>query len=522
MRSPSPSASQPPRLLFVAMLVGTSTMASRLTGFMRDIFLAALLGTGPFAEIFVIAFRLPNLFRRLFAEGAFNSAFVPLFSEQLEKNGRTAALEFAARTASVFVATLVAFTILAEIFMPSLVFALAQGFVGTPEKFDLAVHYARISFPYLIFMSLMSLFAGMLNSIGRFFAAAFAPILLNLILLLAMAMAVAFQGLAIDYVIWGVVVAGVAQLLFVFGAAWRAGLRFKMPWPRLTPDVRALLSLAIPGILAAGIVQINLVVGTSIATTQAGAAVWLYYADRLYQLPSGVIGVALAVALLPDLSRRVSAGDTLGAKDTQNLAVVSATGLTLPAAAGLFFLAMPIVTVLFERGAFLPADSLATTRALQALCFGLPAFVLVAALQPSFFARQNTRVPLVYGAIGVAVNISVSLMFFPTYGHVAIAYATSLAGWTTLLMMLVHMHLSSIWRFEAAVLVMVLGQLGGTALMSVGLYMAALSFAPPTGFWGLLAWVGAMVAGGGAVFAASAWCMGGWTTSQIRGLRGRG
>ena len=522
MRSEPLSSRKTPRLLLVAMLVGTSTMASRITGFMRDIFLAALLGAGPFAEIFVIAFRLPNLFRRLFAEGAFNAAFVPMFSEWLEKQGQAAALEFAARIASVLVATLVAFTILAQIFMPGLVFALAQGFVGTPEKFDLAVHYARISFPYLICMSLVSLFAGMLNSTGRFFVAAFSPILLNLVLLLAMAMAVAFQGLVLDYVIWGVVVAGVAQLGFVFVAAWRAGLRVKLARPRLTPDVRTLLVLAIPGVLAAGIVQINLLVGTSIATTQAGAAVWLYYADRLYQLPSGVIGVALAVALLPDLSRRLAAGDARGAQDSQNLAVVSATGLTLPAAAGLYFLALPVVTLLFERGAFLAADRLATAQALRALCFGLPAFVMVAALQPSFFARQNTRVPLLYGAIGVVVNIIGSLTFFSTYGHVAIAYATSLAGWTTLVLMLAHMHIGSIWRMNAAVVARLLGQVGASILMSVGLFMAALSFAPPLGFWGLLAWVGAMVTGGGLVFGLAAWAMGGWTPAQIRSLRGRG
>ncbi|MEC8095257.1 MAG: murein biosynthesis integral membrane protein MurJ, partial [Pseudomonadota bacterium] len=347
----APSSS---RLTEAASVVGSATMVSRITGFVRDIFIAVLLGAGPLAEIFVIAFRLPNLFRRLFAEGAFNAAFVPLFSERLEAEGLPAALEFAGRILSVLLAFLTAFTLLGMVFMPGLVLAIAQGFTADADKFDQAVHYARIAFPYLFFISLLSLFAGVLNATGRFLAAAFAPVLLNLVLIGAALLSLMTSGAPLDYLIWGVSLAGLVQFILVFGAARRAGLKAPLSRPRIAPDTRRFFALVVPGILAAGIGQINLLIGTSIATGQAGAAAWLYYADRLYQLPMGVVGVALAVALLPDLTRRIARADLAGAQSSQDLAVTLAMLLTLPAAFGLYVLAEPTVNVLFERGAFAP------------------------------------------------------------------------------------------------------------------------------------------------------------------------
>ncbi|MEC8099239.1 MAG: murein biosynthesis integral membrane protein MurJ, partial [Pseudomonadota bacterium] len=372
------------RVIKSASVVGSATMVSRITGFVRDIFIAALLGAGPLAEIFVIAFRLPNLFRRLFAEGAFNAAFVPLFSERLEAEGLPAALEFAGRILSVLLAFLTAFTLLGMVFMPGLVLAIAQGFTADADNFDQAVHYARIAFPYLFFISLLSLFAGVLNATGRFLAAAFAPVLLNLVLIGAALLSLMTSGAPLDYLIWGVSLAGLMQFILVFGAARRAGLKAPLFRPRIAPDTKRFFALVVPGILAAGIGQINLLIGTSIATGQAGAAAWLYYADRLYQLPMGAVGVALAVALLPDLTRRIARADLAGAQSSQDLAVTLAMLLTLPAAFGLYVLAEPTVNVLFERGAFAPSDTTATAAGLRYFCFGLPAFVLVRALQPSF------------------------------------------------------------------------------------------------------------------------------------------
>lgn len=513
-------ADAPPRLLSNAALVGGATMASRVTGFVRDIFIAALLGAGPLAEIFVIAFRLPNLFRRLFAEGAFNAAFVPLFTERLNGQGRDAALDFAARVFSVLLAALALFTLLAQIFMPALVLALAQGFAGDGDKFDLAVHYARIAFPYLIAMSLMSLFAAMLNATGRFFAAAFAPILLNLVLIGAMVAALAFGGVPLDYLIWGVALAGLAQLGFVVVAAYRAGLRLKPVPPRLSDDVKQVWGLAVPGILAAGIGQINLLVGTSIATGQAGAAAWLYYADRLYQLPMGVIGVALSVALLPALARHLAQGDTAAARETQSMAVLAAGFLTLPAAAGLYALAAPIVSVLFERGAFGAADTVVTAQVLGGFALGLPAFVFVKALQPSFFARKDTRAPLVDGAVGVGVNITLSLMFFDIYGALAIALATSAAGYVTLVLMLVRLAARGVWSIGSAILWRLFGQLMASLGMA-GFLIHAQVFWPPLPGLGLAAWLAVMIGLGAAVFAALALGFGALRVSDLKRLRAR-
>lgn len=509
-------------LLSNAAIVGVATMASRITGFIRDIFIAALLGAGPLAEIFVIAFRLPNLFRRLFAEGAFNAAFVPLFSERLEQQGRAAALAFAGQILAVLLAALCVFTLLAQIFMPGLVLALAQGFSGDAEKFDAAVHYARISFPYLICMSLLSLFAAMLNAVGRFFAAALAPVLLNLVLIAVMAVSIMTQGAPLDFIIWGVALAGVVQLLFVFIAARRAGLTVPLMRPRFGDDVRRVWGLAVPGILAAGIGQINLLVGTSIATGQAGAAAWLYYADRLYQLPMGVIGVALSVALLPALARHLANNDKQSATQSQSMAVLAAGLLTLPAAAGLFVLAAPIVSILFERGAFTAADRAATAHVLQLFCLGLPAFVFVKALQPSFFARQDTKTPLIDGAIGVGVNIALSLAFFPHYGAPAIAAATSAAGWVTLALMVVRLARRGLWKSDAKMLMRLGGQLAATLGMALALFWLSDFWpAPASQTVALFIWVGAMVSSGVLVFFVLARLFGGLRAGDVARLRGR-
>ncbi len=515
-------------ILSNAALVGSATMASRLTGFIRDIFLAALMGAGPLAEIFVIAFRLPNLFRRLFAEGAFNAAFVPLFSERMAQKGESAALAFAGQIFSVLLAALAVFTLLAEIFMPALVLALAQGFAGDDEKFALAVHYARISFPYLIFMSLMALFAAMLNAVNRFFAAAFAPILLNLVLIGSMALAV-LDGVPtgdarlLDYVIYAVVLAGLAQFLFVFMAARRAALRVSLSQPALSADVKKVWRLAVPGILAAGIGQINLLVGTSIATGQAGAAAWLYYADRLYQLPMGVIGVALSVALLPALARHLANRETAAAHGAQDMAVLVGFGLTVPAAVGLAVLALPIVTLLFERGAFSAVDSALTAQLIAVFSCGLPAFVLVKALQPSFFARQDTRAPLIDGAIGVGVNITLSLALFPSYGAPAIAFATVMAGWVTVTLMLWRMARRGIYRLSMPLLRRLAAQFLAAALMGWALYEAARSVPPPLtpadSLSALAVWLGVFIAGGALVYGLAVIALGGLRRADIGLLR---
>jgi putative peptidoglycan lipid II flippase len=397
------------------------------------------------ADAFFVAFRFPNLFRRLFAEGAFNAAFVPLFAKRLEGEGGEAARSFAEEALAVLLFALLALTAIAMIAMPWLMLGLAPGFSDTPEKFDLAVLLTRIAFPYLLCMSLVALLSGVLNALHRFAAAAAAPILLNIVLISVMAGA-AWAGLgntpaAGVALAWGVTVAGCLQLFMLAVASYRAGMGLGFRWPRLTPGVRRLLALGVPGVIAGGVTQINLVVGTIIASLQDGAISYLYYADRVYQLPLGVVGVAIGVVLLPDIARRLRAGDTKGVLDSQNRALEFALLLTLPAAVALVVIAEPISRVLFERGAFTPADTRATALALAAFAVGLPSFVLIKVFQPAFFAREDTRTPMRLAIVNMVVNVGLSVALFYALGwagmmgHLGIAIATTIAGWINVVML---------------------------------------------------------------------------------------
>ncbi len=503
----------------VAASIGGATVISRITGLLRDIMIAAALGAGPLADIFVVAFRLPNLFRRLFAEGAFSAAFVPLYTRRLEADGETAARQFAAKVLSVLLAALLTFTAAAQIFMPALVMAIAQGFTQDPAQFDLAVYHARITFPYLVFMSLLAFYAAILNARGSFFAPAFAPVLLNVVLIASLVAAAVLDAMPLGFLIWGVALAGGVQLLWVVIAAARRGITVPLVRPQLDGDVRKLWRLAVPGILAAGIGQINLLIGTSIATAQSGAASWLYYADRLYQLPMGVIGVALSVALLPSLARDLAAGDDAKASASQSQAVFFAMVLTIPASAGLFVLSEPLVQLFFERGAFAAADRSATALAVRAFCFGLPAFVLIKIVQPAFFAREDTRAPLIDGACGVALNIVLSLALFDSLGHLAIALATSAAGWLTLGLMLIRIYARGYWRFERALVLHLAGQLVAALVMAVALYYAQVYLPPPAGLGALFIHVLGLVGLGAVVYGLLAMRFGGARPADLRRLR---
>ncbi len=424
--------------------VGGATASSRVLGFVRDMFIAAALGTGPVADAFFVAFRFPNLFRRLFAEGAFNSAFVPLFAKALEGDGEAEARRFGEEALSGLLTALLVVTAVIEIAMPLFMFVLAPGFSADPEKFDLTVLLTRIAFPYLAFVSLVALYSGVLNARGRFAAAAFAPVLLNVVLIAAL-IAVFWLGLAGRpaagmWLAWGTLVGGVAQLAVVVWAAARDGMLLRLARPRLTARLKRLAALALPGVLAGGITQINIVIGTMIASLAPGAVSYLYYADRIYQLPLGIVGIAIGIVLLPDLSRRLRAGRVDLVDHTQNRALEFAMALTLPAAVALVVMAHPIIALLFQRGSFAAADTAATAAALAAFAVGLPAFVLVKVFSPGFFAREDTRTPMWFAGVAVAVNVAVSLALFPFLAHVGIAIATSLAGWVNAVLLAVTLR----------------------------------------------------------------------------------
>lgn len=427
------SASRPIRLLMSFLTVGGLTMASRILGFIRDVMIAAFLGAGPVAEAFFVAFRLPNMFRRFFAEGAFNMAFVPMFAKKVEGNGEAVARAFGREAQSVLLAALVALTVLAEIAMPLLVKALASGF--DQSTFELAVMLSRVGFPYILFISLTALYSGVLNSFGRFAAAAAAPTLLNIAMIVAMLLGWYWgwhMGLTL---VWSSLAAGLAQLGVVFWAARRIGMAFGLRRPRLTPEVRRLIRLGIPAMLAGGVVQINLVIGTQVASYFDGAVAWLTYADRLYQLPLGVVGVAIGIVLLPELARRIRANDHEGTRESLNRATEFTLILTIPAAIALMIIPELICRVLYQRGAFDALDTQNTAFVLAIYAAGLPAFVMQKVFQPAFFAREDTMTPLRYAALSMIVNVGVAVGLAPVIGFASAALGTTLAGWVNFVLL---------------------------------------------------------------------------------------
>ncbi|MEM7506670.1 MAG: murein biosynthesis integral membrane protein MurJ [Pseudomonadota bacterium] len=428
-------SAQPIRLLRGFATVGGWTMASRILGFVRDVLIAAFLGAGPVAEAFFVAFRLPNMFRRFFAEGAFNMAFVPLFAKRLEGEGREDATRFAEEAMALLATALIALTLLAQLAMPWFVWALASGFEPGESRTWLAEEFSRITFPYILFISLAALFSGMLNAFGRFAAAAAAPVLLNVVLIGAMLLGSRLGWEMGSTLAWAVFLGGICQLLLVEQAARRLGIRLRPCLPKLSPDMRRLIALGIPAALAGGVMQINLLVGTQIASWYDGAIGWLWYADRVYQLPLGIVGVAIGVVLLPDLSRKLRADDAAGAATSMNRAAEFALALTLPATVALVVMPGLIVTVLFERGAFEAADTAATATALWIYALGLPAFVLQKVLQPAFFAREDTKTPLRYAIWSMLINVAAALALMPLVGWLGAAIGTTLAGWAMLAML---------------------------------------------------------------------------------------
>lgn len=444
------------RLLRSSAVVGGFTMGSRILGFVRDIFIAAVLGTGPVAEAFFVALRFPNLFRRLFAEGAFNAAFVPMYARTLEQDGRETALTLLREILSVMVMVLSVFVVVSMIAMPWLMYVIAPGF-GMDEdgqRFSLAVIFTQITMPYILLMSITAMMGGVLNSHDRFVVAAAAPIILNIVLISILAWSMNKAGIGLAealtnelvevagaerfglYLCIGVTISGLLQGLFLYAGCRRLGVKLSLIRPRLTPGVKRLVVLGVPGAIAAGVTQINIIVSQQIASFQDGAVALLYYADRLYQLPLGVIGIAMGVALLPTLTKRLRADDTQGAANAMNRALEISMALTLPAAMAMLVMPNFLVSGLFQRGEFDASDALGTALAVQAFAVGLPAFVLIKVFAPGFFAREDTKTPMRFAAVSMLVNVAAGVamfwgirQFFPDFAHVGLAAATSLAGW---------------------------------------------------------------------------------------------
>jgi len=412
--------------------VGGLTLLSRLTGFARDIVLAAVLGAGPIADAFFVALRLPNHFRAIFAEGAFNAAFVPAYARIRQQGGADPAKLFADRVFTLLFASEVVLLAVALIFTPAVISALAPGFSDDPERFTLAVELTRITFPYLLLVSLVTLYSGILNALSRFAAAAAAPILLNLSMMATLAVAVFFPTPG-HAAAWGVLIAGFLEALLVGGDAWRQGVLTVFRRPRWDDDVRRFFKALWPATIGSAGVQIALFADTFIASfLAAGALSALYYADRLNQLPIGVIGIAVGTVLLPEMASRIAAGDETGARRAQDRAIELTLLLSIPCLVAFLLIPDLIMRALFMRGKFTAADAAAAGQTLAAYALGLLPFVLIRSVTATFLARGDTATPVKASLTAMAVNIAFKVVLTGPLAQVGLALATSIGAWLNL------------------------------------------------------------------------------------------
>ncbi len=483
--------------------VGALTLLSRLTGFARDLALAAVLGAGAVNDAFVVAFRLPNQFRAIFGEGAFNTAYVPSYSRVLATEGDDEAKRFSSQIFTLLLGSQLVLLALAFAWTPWFVDLMAPGFAAEPEKFALAVRMTRITFPYLLFITLVTLHSGTLNAHGRFAAAAFAPVLLNVAIVGFLSLAWLFPN-AGEAASWGVVTSGVAQLALVAMAARRRGLLERLAWPRLSADVRQFFRALAPAIIGSAGVQIAIFADTIIASLlPTGVVSSIYYAERLYQLPIGVIGVAAGTVLLPEMSRRLAGGDPGGAFHAQNRTMAISVALSAPFCVAFLLIPEIITRAAFLRGAF-SADAAARSAAvLAAYGLGLMPIVLIRSAVASFQARGDTTTPMVISLAAIAVNVGLKVALYQTWGAVGLALATAAGAWINL----AGLAALALWRgwmrpdlrlTEAAAAAFCAG-----GLLSLALTLAdrpVLAWAQSLPHWGNEAQLAALGAIGGVVY----------------------
>lgn len=432
----TPSAQPKGGLIRSSLVLSGLTLISRVLGLARDLVLTARLGASATiaADAYYTALSFPNLFRRIFAEGAFSSAFVPAYAKTLNAEGQAEADRIASDALATLAAATIVITLIAQLAMPWLMYVINPGYADDPAKFKLAIILTQITMPYLPCMAIGALLSGVLNAHRRFILTGIFPTILNLVMLVAVwpqtdpIRAAYAAGI-------GVPVAGVLQAGLLWWGARKIGAKIILRKPKLSPEIKALIALAIPGTIAASAVQINIFISGILASQVGGGRAWMEVAARLYQLPLGLIGVAVGVALLPRLSTAIQAKDTEDAQAATDQAVVFSLALTAPAAAALVAMPFFLIDGLFTRGAFTVEDARETGRILLQYGWGVPAFVLVRVLQPAFFARADTKAPMRFGIISVVVNIVLGLALFPIIGVQGIAASTSIAAWLNVLQM---------------------------------------------------------------------------------------
>lgn len=503
---------------------GSWTMVSRIVGFIRDLLTAMVLGAGPLADAFIVAQRLPNLFRNLFAEGAISAAFVPLFTKERAEGGDAAAHRFANEANAILFSALFVFVVIMIIFMPWVIRVIAPGFHDEPDKFAVTVILAQIAFPYLLLISLSALQGGVLNALGKLGPYAAAPVLYNIIQIITLLWVVpnaeAFGSDTGRVLAWSVTIAGVGQAILLGWFCRRAGFPiYLLRMPKVTERVRVFLRRLGPGVLGAGAAQINLTISTMLASLlPTGAVAYLYYADRLNQLPLGVIGVAISMALLPLLAQAVQEKNPNAIKSAFSRAIDIGMVFGLPAAAALAVLGYPIFEVLFVRGAFTSADAAATASVLQGYAVGIPAFILVKIFATRFFAGHDTKTPVRIALVALSSNVAFAVWLMPFFGAFGIALAASLASWVNLLLLAWRLKQSGQLTLDEACRRRLPGIVGAVVVMALTL-MALMRFAAP--------WVveqpiyiealalGIVIAIGGSVYAAGLLLTRSFTLSEV-------
>ena len=414
------------------------TLLSRVLGFIRDIFIARFLGSTVTADAFFVAFRIPNFFRRVLAEGAYSAALIPVFSGVvIDSKDDQEAADFVENTMSLLLLVTILLTIIFYFGMPYIIQVLAPGFSENKEAFDLAVHFGKIIFPYLIFISLVAHFTSIINVHGKFAAGAFAPAILNISFILSLFLLTPYLSSAGHALAYGVLIGGLFQFIFMYQAVLQL-YRPRIRLPHLNEKLRKFFRLFFPGIIGSGVIQLNIIIGTIIASfLPVGAISHIYYADRLNQLPLAIFGIAMGVVLLPSLSKAIKENNTQEIETTQNRSLEFCLLISLPSAAGLFILSYPIINILFERGAFLSNDTFYTSQVLSIFALGLPAYILIKVLVTCFFAREDTKTPLYVSIVSVLINIFLSIIFIETMREMGIALATSISAWINTILLYV-------------------------------------------------------------------------------------
>jgi len=492
--------------------IGGLTMVSRVLGFARDMIGSRLLGASHANDAFNLAFLLPNIFRRLFAEGAFSAGFVPLFSRRLQSGGPEDAEAFSNEILSVFMPVLLLVTIVFVLFMPAVLLVVVPDYDATPGKMKLAIELTRWTFPYLLFISLVALLSGVLNSLTRFAVAAFAPALLNVALIVALLVAPPDKIETVRYMAIAVLLGGIAQFALCWAAVRHAGVKLRFGRPRMTPAVRELVVLILPATLAAGVYQISQLFYAYFSSRLGeGALTNLSYADRLNQLPLSIIGTALGVAILPSISQAIARDDEVEAADVQARAFDLSMLLTLPATLALAVAAGPIIGALYQGGEYSVESARITGNILAILVTGLPAYVLVKVLTPAFYARKDIKTPVRIAMGVLAGGVLANFLLIPVMGIYALATVTSASAWINFALLFGILYHRGHFRMPAWLVSRVVRQFIAAAAMAAALY--AINRAIGGMFFGSvverIVGLGALVGTGALVYFAVAWAIGG-------------